>query len=195
MVVGVTPSLLCSLLSLLVILLGLCVRSDAKCVTCGDVGGHQQSCRTAVSLGRLGQLQASLLLNCQAALWPFSGDGCCRALDEFGWKDAVDCLCGGQTGLSGLVISAKSIVETCGCEKDATGAAAGVVTGTVTGAATGTAIGAATGAATGGATGTAIGGATGAATGATTGAATGATTGAATGATTGTATGATTETA
>ena len=155
MVVGVTPSLLCSLLSLLVILLGLCVRSDAKCVTCGDVGGHQQSCRTAVSLGRLGQLQASLLLNCQAALWPFSGDGCCRALDEFGWKDAVDCLCGGQTGLSGLVISPKSIVETCGCEKDATGAAAGVVTGAATGATTGTATGATTGTATGGATGSA----------------------------------------
>ena len=119
MVGGVMPSLLCSLLSLLVILLGLCVRSDAKCVTCGDVGDHQKSCSSAVSMGRLGQLQATLLLNCQAALWPFSGDGCCAALDEFGWEDAVNCLCGGQTGLSGLVISAKSIVETCGCENDA----------------------------------------------------------------------------
>ena len=27
-------------------------------------------------------------------------------------------MCGGQTGLSGLVISAKSIVETCGCQAD-----------------------------------------------------------------------------
>ena len=116
---GVAPSsLVFSFLSLLGFLLGLCARSNAKCATCGDVGDHQESCRSAVSMGMLGQLQTTLLLNCQAALWPFSGDGCCAALDEFGWEDAVNCLCGGQTGLSGLVISAKSIVETCGCQAD-----------------------------------------------------------------------------
>lgn len=113
---GVTPSLFCSFLSVLAILLAVCVRSSAKCVTCGDVAVHRASCGDTVSMVRLGQLQATLLLYCQAALWPFSGDGCCRALDEFGWEDAVNCLCGGQTGLSGLVISSKSIVETCGCE-------------------------------------------------------------------------------
>ena len=57
-------------------------------------------------------------------------------------------MCGGQTGLSGLVISAKSIVETCGCQADdadtvgvAVGDAVGVAVGVAVGDAVGVAVG------------------------------------------------------
>lgn len=49
-------------------------------------------------------------------------------------------MCGGQTGLSGLVISAKSIVETCGCQADDADTV-GVAVGDAVGVAVGVAVG------------------------------------------------------
>ena len=91
-----------------------------KCTTCGDVKRAQAECEK-LGLQTLGQLQTTLLLNCQAALWPFVSDRCCTAMTKgtsFTWDGAVSCLCGGQTGLSGLVISPKTIVESCGCKSE-----------------------------------------------------------------------------
>jgi hypothetical protein len=100
---------------------------SAACASCGDVKEAAAEC-SKLGLGEVAALQSILLLNCPLALFPFGGDSCCSALKSFGWKNAENCLCGGQTGLSGLVISAKNIVESCGCTiEDARSLSAAVV--------------------------------------------------------------------
>jgi len=110
-----TPGLLALACALLLVLL---TGANADCSSCDDVSAAAKECSANVSLSKQATLQSTLLLNCAAALWQFGGDNCCQAMTTsgaFSWEEAKTCLCGGQTGLSGLVISAKTIVESCGC--------------------------------------------------------------------------------
>lgn len=63
----------------------------------------------------LADLQAQLLLSCPLSLFPLGMDGCCRSLLEYDWWLVQSCLCSGKTGLAGLIVSPKNIVESCGC--------------------------------------------------------------------------------
>ena len=110
-----TPGLLALACALLLVLL---TGANAECSSCDNVSAAAKECSANVSLSKQAALQSTLLLNCAAALWQFGGDRCCEAMTTsgaFSWEEAKTCLCGGQTGLSGLVISAKTIVESCGC--------------------------------------------------------------------------------
>lgn len=110
-----TPGLLALACALLLVLL---TGANAECSSCDNVSAAAKECSANVSLSKQAALQSTLLLNCAAALWQFGGDRCCEAMTTsgaFSWEEAKTCLCGGQTGLSGLVISARTIVESCGC--------------------------------------------------------------------------------
>ena len=63
----------------------------------------------------LADLQAQLLLSCPLSLFPLGMDGCCRSLLQYDWWLVQSCLCSGKTGLAGLIVSQKNIVESCGC--------------------------------------------------------------------------------
>lgn len=63
----------------------------------------------------LADLQAQLLLSCPLSLFPLGMDSCCRALLEYDWWLVQSCLCSGKTGLAGLIVSPKNIIESCGC--------------------------------------------------------------------------------
>ena len=63
----------------------------------------------------LADLQAQLLLSCPLSLFPLGMDGCCRSLLQYDWWFVQSCLCSGKTGLAGLIVSPKNIIESCGC--------------------------------------------------------------------------------
>lgn len=63
----------------------------------------------------LADIQAQLLLSCPLSLFPLGMDGCCRSLLQYDWWLVQSCLCSGKTGLAGLIVSPKNIIESCGC--------------------------------------------------------------------------------
>lgn len=90
---------------------------SAQCTSCQSDEALEDAGTLCTESGfeALADLQAQLLLSCPLSLFPLGMDGCCGSLLQYDWWFVQSCLCSGKTGLAGLIVSPKNIIESCGC--------------------------------------------------------------------------------